>query len=122
MKAEVLDLTELQAQLAQFAADRDWEIYHNPKNLSMALAGEAGELLELFQWKNIEESQQLSTTEKENVADELADILLYTVRLADRLQISLPAAAANKLKKNAAKYPVEKSRGNALKYNRWQKS
>ncbi|MEI8346606.1 MAG: nucleotide pyrophosphohydrolase [Pseudomonadota bacterium] len=117
MTSELLDLTELKEKLRQFAQEREWEIYHNPKNLSMALTVESAELMEIFQWLTAEETQELSVENKHKVSEELADILLYTIRLADRLNISLSQAAQEKLIKNAKKYPVEKARGNAKKYH-----
>lgn len=110
------ELGDLQQALRQFAAEREWERFHSPKNLAMALAGEAGELLEHFQWLTEAESYALDVTAKEAVSEELADVFLYLIRLADRLSVDLPAVAREKIKKNAAKYPVEKARGNSRKY------
>lgn len=115
-----MNIESLQLALREFAQAREWERFHSPKNLAMALAGEAGELLELFQWLSEEESQpsNLPVATRERVQDELADVLLYLVRLADKLHIDLEAAAAHKLAANAEKYPVALSKGNAVKYNR----
>lgn len=113
-------LAPLSVALEQFAAERDWGPYHTPKNLAAALAVEAAELLEPFQWLTAEESAALDPVQREAVAQELADVLLYTVRLADRLGVDLHAAAAAKLALNAAKYPVDKARGNATKAGRWE--
>ncbi|WP_205960463.1 nucleotide pyrophosphohydrolase [Ramlibacter henchirensis] len=110
------DLADLQQQLRQFAAERDWERFHSPKNLAMALACEAGEVLEHFQWLSESESDSLSAEAKQAVGEELADVYLYLVRLADRLSIDLPAAAQQKIDLNAKKYPVERAKGNAKKY------
>jgi dCTP diphosphatase len=111
-----LDL--LRARLDAFAAERDWDQFHNPKNLAMALAGEAGELLEHFQWLTLEEAANLAPEAKDAVALECADVLLFLLRLADKLNIDLAAAADRKLDLNARKYPVEKSRGKATKYDK----
>jgi dCTP diphosphatase len=109
-------LAELQAALARFAAERDWDQFHSPKNLAIALSVEAGELLEHFQWLTEERSRQLSAEELGRVGEELADVLLYLVRLADRLGVDLLAAARAKIEVNARKYPVDKARGSSRKY------
>lgn len=114
------NLKSLQAELAAFAAERDWEQFHSPKNLAMALSVEAGELLERFQWLTPEQSERgaLSSDELSGVEEEMADVFLYLLRLADRLDVDLVAVADAKLKKNAEKYPVDKAKGNAVKYSR----
>jgi dCTP diphosphatase len=110
-------LTELRDEIREFAAERDWQQFHSPKNLVMALAGEVGELLELFQWLTPEESLTLRGTDRiAAVADELADVQYYLIRLADVLDVDLMAAAKTKLQKNRDRYPVAKSRGSARKY------
>ena len=111
-------LETLRIRLARFAAERDWDQFHNPKNLAMAVAGEAGELVEHFQWLDFEQAQNLPQTTRDEVALECADVLLFLLRLCDRLDIDLGAAAEKKLELNAKKYPVEKSRGRATKYNK----
>jgi len=111
-------LDHLRERLAAFAEQRDWNQFHNPKNLAMALAGEAGELLEHFQWLTFEEAANLTPATRDDVALECADVLLFLLRLADKLDIDLVAAAEKKLKLNALKYPVEKSRGKATKYDK----
>ena len=111
-------LARLSVQLAAFADERDWNQFHNPKNLAMALAGEAGELLEHFQWLSFEQAANLTNETREEVALECADVLLFLLRLADKLDINLVKAAEKKLKLNAKKYPVAKSRGKATKYNK----
>lgn len=108
---------DLSRRLADFAAERDWDQFHSPKNLAMALAAEAGELLEHFQWLSESESGQLGPAEREAVALELADIQLYLVRLADRLGLDLVAAAHRKIELNAEKYPADRARGHARKYD-----
>lgn len=111
-------LLELKAALRAFADERDWVPFHTPKNLSMALMGEAAEVLEHFQWLTPAQSAALSSETTEAVAEELADVLLYLVRLADVLGVDLAEAARRKLVLNAKKYPVDKARGRADKYNR----
>lgn len=107
---------DLSQRLAEFAAERDWEQFHSPKNLAMALAAEAGELLEHFQWLTESQSAALPPEALEAVGLELADIQVYLVRLADKLGVDLVAAAHRKIDLNAAKYPVERARGHARKY------
>jgi len=111
-------LENLRARIAAFAAERDWEQFHNPKNLAMALAAEAGELLEHFQWLTPAQASDLPAGTREEVALECADVLLYLLRLCDKLGIDLAAAADRKLALNAKKYPVEKSRGKMTKYDK----
>jgi dCTP diphosphatase len=110
-------LDELATRLAEFARDRDWDQFHAPKNLVMALAGEVGELLEHFQWLSEPQSADLPADVRDAVALEMADVLLYLVRLADRLQVDLGAAALRKIELNGLKYPIEKFRGSARKYD-----
>jgi NTP pyrophosphatase (non-canonical NTP hydrolase) len=120
MSDDVLDLAALREHLRGFVAEREWEQFHTPKNLAMAVAAEAGELLELFQWLTPEQSIELtgSVEDLQLVREELADILLYVVRLADLLEVNLPAAIDAKLAKNAMRYPVAIAKGNATKYSR----
>ena len=103
----------LNERLLQFARARDWEQFHSPKNLSMALSGEAGELLEHFQWLTEEQSQNLSDEKRAAVAHEMADILIYLVRLSERLNIDLLEAAYEKVVINEKRYPAEKVKGDA---------
>lgn len=111
-------LIVLRDRLREFAAEREWERFHTAKNLAMALAGEAGEVIEHFQWLSAEESDGLDLARRDEVALELADVLLYLVRLADVLGIDLRDAAARKLALNEARYPVAKARGRSEKYNK----
>lgn len=106
----------LQRQLRDFAAERDWEQFHSPKNLVMALAGEVGELTEIFQWLTPDESVRVMTDAAGQVREEMADVLAYLLRLADVLDVDLEAALAEKIVKNAMKYPVETARSVATKY------
>jgi dCTP diphosphatase len=111
-------LERITRRLAEFAAERDWDQFHNPKNLAMALAGEAGELVEHFQWLTFDEAASLPKDTREEVALECADVLLFLLRLTDKLGIDLAAAADRKMALNAKKYPVEKARGRATKYHK----
>lgn len=109
------DIDELKQRLRDFAAERDWEQFHSPKNLAMALIVEAAELVEHFQWLTEAESRALPPEKREPVAQELADVFIYLVRLADRLDIDLLDAAERKIVLNAKKYPADKARGSARK-------
>ena len=106
-------LQRLNDRLLAFARHRDWEQFHSPKNLSMALAGEAGELLEHFQWLSEEQSQNLAADKRDAVALEMADILIYLIRLSERLNIDLVGAAERKIELNERRYPADKVRGDA---------
>ena len=111
-------LESLREQIADFAAEREWDQFHNPKNLATAVAVEAGELIEHFQWLTPEQADDLPPEAREEVALECADVLLFLLRLCDRLDIDLGAAAERKLALNTQKYPVEKSRGRSTKYDK----
>lgn len=111
------DLSMLRDKLRVFAEARDWDQFHSPKNLSMALMVEAAELMEHFQWLTEAQSVELLPDDKQAVGEELADVLLYLVRLSDKLGIDLRDAALLKLKKNALKYPAELVRGSAKKHH-----
>ncbi|MHB1869797.1 MAG: nucleotide pyrophosphohydrolase [Steroidobacteraceae bacterium] len=106
----------LRSALRRFAAQRDWDQFHLPKNLAIALSVEAAELLEHFQWMPDRESAALPPEKRARVREELADVLLYLIRLADKLDIDLASAAVDKMAVNAKKYPVRKARGNSKKY------
>ncbi len=110
------ELENLREQLRDFAAARDWDQFHSPKNLAMALSVEAGELLEIFQWLTGDESLSLDASAHAAASEEIADVLLYLIRLCDRLGIDPIAAAQRKLVANSIKYPVERARGNRKKY------
>ena len=110
------DIHTLKMHLREFADKRDWNQFHSPKNLSMALSVEVAELVEHFQWLTEEQSRNLPQNVLDEVSSELADSLLYLIRLADKLDIDLMNAARDKMKINGQKYPVEKARGNAKKY------
>src|SRR2546421_6481555 len=109
-------IERLRRDLRRFAADRDWEQFHTPKNLAIALSVEAGELLEHFQWLTADQSEKLSASLLVLVRQELADVFLYLLRLSDRLGVDLVAAAFEKIELNAKKYPVELVKGTAKKY------
>jgi dCTP diphosphatase len=112
----VTEFENLREQLREFAAARDWDQFHSPKNLAMALSVEAGELLESFQWLTEEQSRRLAPEALAAASDEVADVLLYLIRLSDKLGIDPIAAANRKLLANAKKYPAAKARGNSKKY------
>lgn len=109
-------LEELKHKMRAFAAERDWDQFHSPKNLAMALCGEIGELADCFQWLTEQQSRELSEQQHAAIADEIADIQLYLIRPADKLDVDLIRQANDKMVKNAEKYPVGKSRGRAAKY------
>ena len=110
-------LHDLAQQLQQFARDRDWEQFHAPKNLACALSVEAAELLEHFQWLTEQQSRELDAGQRDAVALEMADVLLYLVQLASSLGIDLAAVARRKIELNAQRYPVESVRGSSRKHS-----
>ncbi len=110
-------LINIQEQLEAFAREREWNNYHSPKNIAMALSVEAAELLEIFQWKTEAESAALSEKDHEAARHEIADVFLYLLTISRVLNIDILQAAQDKLLLNAQKYPVAKSKGNALKYD-----
>jgi len=112
-------LDALADRLRQFAADRDWEQFHSPKNLAMALVGEAGELAAEFQWMTEAHSYSPDEAQRARIRAEAADVLNYLLRLADKLGIDLIAAAHEKIEVNAARYPVDKVRGSSKKYTEY---
>lgn len=111
-------VSALRAQVLAFARERDWEQFHSPKNLSMALAAEAGELMEHFLWATPEQSQTIvrDPAKRAKIADELADVAIYALEFANVTGIDLAAAIAAKMAANAEKYPVAKAKGRADKY------
>jgi len=106
-------LEQLRERLARFASERDWDQFHSPKNLSMALIAEIAELIEHFQWLSEEESKNLDTETKEAVAMELADIFIFLIRVADKLDVDLADTAWKKIQINEARYPIDKVKGSA---------
>ncbi|MGV9361973.1 nucleotide pyrophosphohydrolase [Amycolatopsis sp. NPDC003731] len=115
-----MDLQEMRAKLADFVEQRDWQQFHTPKNLAMALAGEAGELVALFQWLTPDEAASIMESPEAATAvrHEMADVLSYLIRLADVLEVDLAAALQEKIKVNEQRYPPELARGTAEKYDR----
>jgi dCTP diphosphatase len=113
-------LDRLESRIRAFAAARDWGRFHTPKNLAMALAGEVGELVAEFQWLTPEESTALLPEARSRVREEMADVLIYLLRLSDVLEVDLGAAVEDKIALNEAKYPADRARGSAAKYTEWQ--
>lgn len=116
VESEAVDqLERIREEVRAFASERDWLQFHTPKNLAMALAAEAGELLEQFQWLTAEQSAHLDEPRAAAVRAEMADVLLYLVMLADRLGVDLAQAARDKIARNALKYPADQVRGKATR-------
>lgn len=111
---------QLQDAMQLFTEERDWEQFHTPKNLSMALTVEASELQEIFQWLTDAQSTELSDTQLSAVRDEIADVQLYLVHLASKLNVDIEVACWEKMKKNTEKYPVERVKGSARKYTSYE--
>ena len=111
-------ITQLKDRVLAFARERDWEQFHAPKNLSMALAAEAGELMEHFLWATPDESRAIATdaAKRGKIAEELADVIIYALEFANATKLDVAAAIEAKMAANAKKYPVEKSRGRSDKY------
>jgi len=112
-------MKELQKTIREFIHDRDWEQYHAPKNLAMALSVEAAEIVEIFQWKKA--GEQLSSEELEHLRHEIGDVLVYLLELAEKFEIDIIQAAKDKMVLNGKKYPVEKAKGKADKYTSYEK-
>src|SRR6185437_10155151 len=115
----VPEIEHIREALRRFAAERDWDRFHTPKNLAAALSVEAAELLEHLQWLTAEESANLSEVTLSKVRLEMADVLLYLIRLADKLNVDLMSAATEEIRINAAKYPADQVRGDARKYSEY---
>jgi len=115
-----MDIDKIRKRLSEFAKDRNWDQFHSPKNLSMALAAEAAELLEIFQWLTEEQSRKIINNEKEMslIKEEIADVVIYLVRLADKLHLDIGKAVLEKIALNEKKYPVKLAKNNATKYNK----
>jgi len=119
-----MDIEAYYRRLEEFADERDWEKFHSPKNLAMALSVECGELLEHFQWMTEAESRDLknhSDNKKQQVSEEIVDVFLYTLRLCQQLDVDLPGEIDKKMQKNAHKYPADLVRGSAKKYYEYKK-
>lgn len=114
------ELTALRDLIRQFVAERDWDQFHTPKNLATALCVEAAELLEPFQWLGTGGASELDAAKLDQVRHEMADILVYLIRLADKLDVDLVKAVTEKMALNRAKYPADKVRGSARKYNEYR--
>ena len=119
-RARIDDLEALRQRLAAFAEERDWDQFHAPKNLAMALIAECAELVEHFQWLSEEQSAALSPEKTAAVRLEIADILIYLVRIADKLNIDLMAAARDKIAINEERYPAEQVRGDARRASEYE--
>ena len=113
-----MDIEKIKQRIQKFSDDRNWDEFHNPKNLVMALNGEVGELNEIFQWLNFEESINLPQDVKEHTKEEIADIAIYLIRICMKLDINLEEAILNKMTKNEKKYPIETSFGGSKKYSK----
>ncbi len=116
-----LDLEKLRVELRRFAKARDWDQYHSPKNLSMALAVEAAELLERFQWLTEEQSRKLDAKTLRGVEEEMADVQIYLVRLGDRLGVDIGGAVKRKMRLNRSRYPARLVKGSIRKYSAYVK-
>jgi NTP pyrophosphatase (non-canonical NTP hydrolase) len=114
-----MELNELIESIKEFCEQRDWDQYHNPKDLAIGISTEAAELLDLFRFKNGNEIQQTLTNRRELIEDELADVLFFVLRFAQMNDIDLKKALEHKMAKNAVKYPVDKVKGNNKKYNEY---
>lgn len=114
------ELEKFQSEFRAFVAEREWDQFHTPKNLAMALSGEIGELLEHFQWLTPEQSADLPDATRSAVAQEIADVQIYLAALADRLSVEVGPAVARKMELNAEKYPAERVRGSARKYSDYE--
>jgi NTP pyrophosphatase (non-canonical NTP hydrolase) len=114
-----IDAPRIYAEVTKFIEERDWDQFHSIKNLAMALSVESSELLEIFQWLSESDSNQVATNPKlkQKVEEEIADIFIYLLRIASKSQVDIERVVLEKIKKNGEKYPVEKAKGNAKKYN-----
>ncbi len=122
LEAGMDKLEQIKAQLQKFADDRDWDQFHSPKNLSMALSVEASELVECFQWLTEEQSQNLFPEQLSAVKDEMADVQIYLLRLATKLNVNMLEEVNQKIEKNALKYPADKVKGSSKKYNQYDQT
>jgi dCTP diphosphatase len=117
-----VEINALQKQLQKFADERDWDQFHSVRNLVLALLGEAGELAEVLQWVSDDEINSfLEAGGRQRLSEELADVLIYLVRLADKAGVDLESAVSDKLASNGEKYPVDQARGNAKKYTEFNR-
>ncbi|KAK8812586.1 hypothetical protein WA538_003800 [Blastocystis sp. DL] len=118
---ESVTLEDLRKRIETFAKERDWDQFHTPRNLLLAMMGEVGEVCEIMQWKGEMESgvPELTEDEKVHLGEELSDVLIYLIRLSDRCGVDLPQAALRKMVLNAKKYPADKVKGSSKKYNEY---
>ena len=114
---KIKDLTN---RIIKFRDARDWKQFHNPKDVALSMVLEAGEVMEHFQWKNKEEIEEYLKSNKEEVAEEIADVFYFVLLMSHDLDIDIVSSLENKLQKNEAKYPVEKAKGNHTKYNKYK--
>jgi len=119
-KHQIDSLEQLRLRLAEFAEKRDWQQFHSPKNLAMALIAETAELVEHFQWLTEKQSWELGAEKRSAVSLELADILIYLIRIADQLDVDLIMAATDKIEINEKRYPADKVRGKALRAEEYE--
>ncbi len=113
-----MDIEKIQNKLREFSKERDWEQFHSPKNLSMALSVEVAELVEIFQWSQSGGMDEIANKKtRKEIEKEIADIFIYTLKIADLLNMDLEKAALEKIEENAKKYPIESSKGKAIKYD-----
>ncbi len=113
------ELIQIKKRLKKFVSERDWEKYHTPRNLAAALIVEAGELLEHFQWLSEKESENLNDSKKEKIGEEIADVFIYLLLLAEKLNLDIFEITNRKISLNEKKYPAEKVRGSSRKYNEY---
>lgn len=114
------EFEELRELVRKFVAERDWDKFHTPKNLAVSICVEAAELLEPFQWLSAGAEHEISGAKLDHIRHEMADVLIYLIRLADKLEVDLPSAVREKISLNQAKYPAEKVRGDARKYDEYE--
>ena len=114
-----MQMKELTQKLREFAKERDWEQFHSPKNLAMALSVEVAEIVEIFQWLTEEESRNLNTDKLQKVKEEVADVMIFLTNLSDKLGIDPIEAGKEKVEKNEIKYPAEQVKGKSLKYTEY---
>ena len=114
-----MNIEEIQARLDKFAKDRNWDQFHSPKNLSMALSVEVAELVEIFQWSNSGGLDEIKDPEtRKNIEEEIADIFIYLIKISGKLNLDLSKVINEKIDKNEKKYPISKSKGKSDKYNK----
>ena len=113
-------IEELTKRIIKFRDERDWKQFHNPKDVALSMVLEAGEVMEHFQWKDKEEVEEYLKQNKDDVAEEIADVLYYVLLMSHDLNIDITEALDKKIMKNESKYPVEKAKGNHTKYNRYK--